>query len=84
MGGARAREEAGGGLLCSARWRRGKPRQKAEGASKDSSDRVADKDWCRDCKEPCHQEHVHLAHDDEEEPVLLMAQVCAINAETED
>ena len=27
---------------------------------------------------------MHLAQDDEEEPVLLMAQVCAINTEAED
>ena len=40
--------------------------------------------WARDCKEPRRQERAHLAQDDEEEPVLLMAQVCAINIEAED
>ena len=97
MGSAPAREEAGGGLLCFAqrrRRRRGKPRRKAEGAGKDGGDRVIDKDrcrncgkvghWARDCKEPRCQERAHLAQDDEEEPALLMAQVCAINTEAED
>ena len=94
MGGAPAREEAGGGLLCFARRRRGKPRRKAKGTDKDGGDRAADKDrcrncgkiehWARDCKEPRRQDRAHLAQDDEEEPALLMAQVCAINTEAED
>ena len=97
MGSAPAREKAGGGLLCFVqrrRRRRGKPRQKVEGAGKDGRDRAADKDrcrncskirhWARDCKEPRRQERAHLAQDDEEEPALLMSQVCAINTEAED
>ena len=97
MGSAPAREEAGGGLLCFAQRRRrrcGKPRRKAEGAGKDGGDRATDKDRCRnrgkighwahDCKEPRRQERAHLAQDDEEEPALLLAQVCTINTEAED
>jgi len=92
---ARLRErKQGGGLLCFARRRRGKPRRKAKGTDKDGGDRAADKDrcrncgkiehWARDCKEPRRQQRAHLAQDDEEEPALLMAQVCAINTEAED
>ena len=83
----------GGGSGTRGRWR-GKPRRKAEGAGKDGGDRVTDKDrcrncgkvghWARDCKEPRRQERAHLAQDDEEEPALLMAQVCAINTGAEE
>ncbi|CAN6310868.1 unnamed protein product [Urochloa humidicola] len=40
--------------------------------------------WARDCKEPRRQEKAHLAREDEEEPALLMAEVCALSVEAEE
>jgi hypothetical protein len=85
------RAEAGRGASAPAKGgssgkRRGKPKKKGgKPAPKDVCHNCGKiRHWAHKCKEPRHQNGAHLAQEEEEEPALLMAQVCAISEGVEE